>query len=219
MSTIPTVEQFLAEQSSELDVEAEHVDPLESIAESLRLMSIAVAGMVTDGEPLTAELVTGADEEAEEMLPKYIYDDLVEKYDVVLNLIRDVEAALGKSTAKPSLAAKAVIDAWKNPQSPAVDADHITKAEREQMMADEQGQDVVYVCPHCKTGWGEIVNLCTECGRMASGERVIHPAAPAHDADVTAWREFAGRMGVEGAQAMNRSQIRTALGIDQLAGA
>lgn len=44
--------------------------------------------------------------------------DLEAKYGTLLQVIADVEEALGKSKAAPALAAKAVIEAWKNPTIP-----------------------------------------------------------------------------------------------------
>jgi hypothetical protein len=180
MTQTPTVEQFLAEQSSELDVEAEHVDPLESIAESLRLMSFAVAGMVTDGEPLTAELVTGADEEARWHQE---YDDLYEKYNELFGLVADIEKVVKKSTSQVSLAVKDAIEAWKNPAVP---------AEPEETVEPEAAVDAD-----------------------------ARPEQPAHDADVETWRAYCRALRPAEflpttLDTMNRSQIRTFLGIEQV---
>lgn len=114
-------------------------DPMERIAEALE----TIAGSRRPSLTLRAEAVSGAAaaaeiarlqktpentkpvsaEDATAYLEQITYlqqsvDDVASHAQALTQVISDVEAALGKSKAAPALAAKAVIEAWKNPQVP-----------------------------------------------------------------------------------------------------
>lgn len=125
----PTAEQFLAQHEPDED----EVEPFEladlrphiaQIAEAVKRLADYHTKPI--GEQFTAELASTeaphdwarkAAESAESVHTLAAdLDDLEAKHQTVLQVISDVEAALGKSKAAPALAAKAVIDAWRNPQ-------------------------------------------------------------------------------------------------------
>jgi uncharacterized protein YoxC len=185
MPQTPTVEQFLAEQSSELDdVEADlgpvetvlrNGDPLASIAESLQTL----VGMVTAH--------TEDEQLAERRLE--LLDDLEAKYDELHSVLATIEKIVAKSTSKVSLDVKAAINAWRNPEVTATEP------------MDEPGPEVVE--------------------SEASVEADARPDQPAHDAAVDEWRAYCRALRPAEflpttLDTMNRSQIRTFLGIEQV---
>ncbi len=181
MNTTPTVEQFLAEQSTEDDDyfagppseddwrDAVTDEPLISIAESLRRIAAAMGG-----ETFTAELV----QQDEQVLGDLgqAYDDLEAKHQSLYELLADVEKIVSKSTSKVSLDVKAAINAWKAPAVEPVEVPEPVPAGN----AAEMGH-----------------------------------TPPAHDAGVEEWALYAESLGHEVPGSMNRSQIRTLLGIEQ----
>lgn len=157
--------------------------------------------------------------------------DAEDQLKAMADVIYSVEAALGKSTAKPSLAAKAVIEAWRNPQVPEVEgtaggdssdlnipAEHLpghTRAEVEEgapaicQECSYAAQDyVVWPCPEVKQAFEPLAPTEPE------GVEDIN-VQPAHDAPVEEWRAYARRLGYAGPDIdkANRSVIRTTLGI------
>lgn len=108
-------------------------DPMERIAEALEAIARAqidqtIEGLrtvnvyeaekprpvITNSSPEQDKLVEGLRENLRST--DEAYADLEAKHQTVLQVISDVEAALGKSKAAPALAAKAVIDGWRNPR-------------------------------------------------------------------------------------------------------
>ena len=170
MNQTPTVEQFLAEQSTEDDdfLEEALSDPLASIADSLRQLTEIVVRR--DGVDAAEE---AQDQEAEQL--RQGLADLEDKHRSLFELLAEVEKIVKPSTSKVSLEVKAAIEAWKNPA----------------------------------------VENASESGLKQ----------PAHDAPVEEWRTYArllghGRTGpaFNELEAMNRSQIRTMLDIEQPGG-
>lgn len=185
MTQTPTIEQFFAMQDGEEDVEVEATDPLTSIAESLRTIA---AGM--GGEAYTAEVVASPGDtrwsELHQVAMEQL-DDLEEKHRSLFDLLAEVEKIVKPSTSKVSLEVKAAIEAWKAPAVP----------ETEEPPAD-------------------LISKAEREQMMAAPVT----AQPAHDADVEEWRAYAMATAGEqfelvGLDQMNRSQIRTMLGIEQ----
>ncbi|KRB73063.1 hypothetical protein ASE01_20010 [Nocardioides sp. Root190] len=129
--------------------------------------------------------------------------DLEEKHRVVLELVGEIGGIVKKSTSKVSLEVKAAIDAWADPQtpSPAPGDDAPEPAVDEAAAVEIQPQDVQQ--------------------RAGEGSQTMggFDGQPTHDADVEAWRAYAGGQGWSDVDHYNRSQIRTLLGIEQPAGA
>lgn len=176
MTTAPTAQEFLAMQSTEDDVELEHVSPLESIAESLRMIAVGMGG-----EVFSAELV----QESPSDRLQEAFDDLEDKHRSLFDLLAEVERIVKPSTSKVSLDVKAAIDRWKSPEVPTT----------EQVEAE--------TVP---------VENAAEMGLPQ----------PDHDADAEVWRAYARQLGhgrtgpaFNELNQMNRSQIRTMLGIEQ----
>jgi hypothetical protein len=143
MNTTPTVEEFLAQLTTEADVEHELVEPLESIAESLRTIAASVGG-----ETFTAELVAEEDRANDNATlvheARAERDDWQAKHESIFGVLATVEKIVSKSTSKVSLEVKAVINAWRtgevsedeSAEPDGAPSGHITKAEREQMVAE-----------------------------------------------------------------------------------
>lgn len=188
--------------------------PLDSIAHSLRTIAASMGG-----ESLTAELVTGADEEA---AWRAEYDDLYEKYNALFGLLADIEKIVKPSTSKVSLEVKAAIDAWKNPEVPqALTADEVASRCHTQVPTGPTSPDI---CKECSANIQDYVEW--PCPPVQAAQKPVlndlrpeGSAQPAHDAGVEEWRAYARNLGAvpEGTvlDQMNRSQIRTMLGIEQ----
>lgn len=187
-------------------------DPLERIANAVE----ALLGMARPN----AEYATDLDDKLREMADDYgrmkeknqglheIVADLEDNAVAMLRVIEGVEKALGKSTARPAVAARAVIDQWRNP------------ATEEEEAAEELAPDV----EPAPDGGGypidppaEVVEESTEPLQSVPTWEGVRPELPAHDAPVEAWRSYAKAVGAAGPDidSMNRSQIRTALGVAQ----
>lgn len=171
--------------------------------------------------------------------------DLEAKLHTAVQVISDVEAALGKSKAAPALAAKAVIEAWKNPKVPEdegperedvliVDSETGEHVEAPVGYVEEQTGIPGHTCtPHesgpdfCRECSGELQEWITwpcpavsgEAQPLATGPEEGHeqPVQPAHNAPVEEWRAYARALGYAGPEIdkANRSVIRTTLGIAQ----
>lgn len=157
-------EAFLATPTSDEDYEldTEPVDPLESIAESLRTLAAASAPV----QYFTAERASTNDHGEEIQLLTEAHSDLQDEHIEVLQLLEDVEALVKPSTSKLANSVRAAINAWRAPEVPAEPVEDHTPAE-----------------------------------------------LPAADAPVEEWREFARGLTDQDVDSMNRSQIRTLLGI------
>lgn len=111
-------------------------------------------------------------------------------------LIEEIAGIVKKSTSKVSLEVKAAIGAWRAPEtpSPAPDASP----------ASEPAVDDA----------AEAVHLAQDVRPASAGEGLGVPAPEAH---VETWRAYARGQGYAGPDidTMNRSQIRTMLGIEQ----
>lgn len=152
--------------------------------------------VAADPEPLVSE-----DEHVALMIDtSHELADLEAKHDIVLQLVEQIRSIVKKSTSKVSLDVKAAIDAWANPPTSETPS--------------PAGE------PSPSAGEGSYTGLRTEVD--AEGRTVL--SVPAHDADVDEWRTYARALrgvtnGESSIDSMNRSQIRTLLGIEQPAGA
>lgn len=221
MTYLPTPEQFLAEPSTdEDDFEEVALDPLTSIAASLE----RIASSYTVGERVSSEYVgetcsTCAEVEERRQRLNEEYDDLEDKHRALYELLADVEKIVAKSTSKVSLEVKAAINAWRNPEVP-VEPD--PEAARCAVCA-EAFPDVIALQAHGTRAHGADFDYRDpapepdptpegykpeELKQLTGGD-----AIPAADADLAVWREYARGRGVENADQLNRSQIRTALGL------
>lgn len=169
--------------------------------------------------------------------------DLEAKHQTLTQVISDVEAALGKSTAKPALAARAVIDEWRNPQVPktktgdhAVDWQQAAAANPDMLPGHtrtqtDQGPDFCRECSDEAQEWApwpcEPVRQAFDPLGVEKPEDAIfvpetavpapEPVQPEHNAPVEEWRAYARALGYAGPDIdkANRSVIRTTLGIAQ----
>lgn len=203
MTTTPTPEQFLTDAgfADEDDQELQHVqefagefvdtgNPLESIAASLR----SLVGMVE-----THRAEEAADDEAER---RYLdldqaYADLEDKHQALYGLLADVEKIVAPSTSKLANSVREAITRWRAPEAGA------------EPVVEPDGVPAAVQCPACARYFAD--------AELLDGH---HCTGPAPDADVEAWRAYALALGAEGdLSQMNRSQIRTLLGIPQVEGA
>ncbi len=165
----PTVEDFL----SQIDLpEPEEdfpdtLDPLESIADSLR--------------QLVGATVEHADEEKYSAALREELNDLEATYDVMRELLEEIESIVKPSTSKLANTVREAINRWRAPEVPTAVEPEVGM--REAMTAAHGDPD----------------------------------EPPARDADVEQWREYARGRGVTDdheLDQLNRSQIRTLLGIE-----
>lgn len=128
-------------------------------------------------------------------------DDLGAKYDVVVQLVGEIGGIVKKSTSKVSLDVKAAIDAWANPAIP----------ETPSPAPDASTSESPDTADH----------VATVEASAGEGSTPGYLPMPAHDADVVDWYHYARALGHDepGMENLNRSQIRTLLGIEQPAGA
>lgn len=216
---IPSVEDFLAQPDpAEDDYEAAmqewranpgmlHVlppEPMERIVTALETLTelmirhdqqraLMVAQVVSSDRNLEADgLLSEASESAEavQTLTEEVADLRADRAELA-EVIDRIEAALGKSKAAPALAAKAVIEAWRNPQVPAEpDEPSVTlhEVEPEELTQEQQEMNAAPVVlaqleaeghlpGHTRTPHPEGPDFCREC----SGEQqewVGWPCAP-----------------------------------------
>lgn len=206
MTYLPTPEQFLAEPSTEEDdFEEVTIDPLASMAESLA--SIAK----TLGIPVAARDAEAADAHAAELRELgQAYDDLEDKHRALYEVLADVEKIVAKSTSKVSLEVKAAINRWRNPEVPVVEPD--PEAARCSVCA-EAFPDVIALQAHGTRAHGADFDYRDAAEHPAEVSPSGDPQQPDADASLDVWRAYARSRGVEGVESMNRSQIRTALGL------
>ena len=166
---------------------------------------------------------------------RLIYEKLADaeaQLETVTQVVVAVEEALGKSKAAPALAAKAVIEAWRNPQVPQTEgegqvpetpAEHLpghtrTEAEAGEPFCQECSyaaqDDVLWPCPEVKQAFEPLAEVA-----QPSTSGAVVPVQPEQGAPVEEWRAYARALGYAGPEIdnANRSQIRTALGISQTA--
>lgn len=168
-------------------------DPLESMAESLRRLADHWTSTIPVAQ--NDDAVLGAMQELA---------DLEAKYDTLVALVEEIEGIIKPSTSKLANSVRDAINAWRAPEVPAepeVELVHGTPTGGKSpcgihYMEGTFGSDPT--CPECKAA-------------------EVPDNQPAHDADVEVWREYAITEGLprDAAEGMNRSQIRTALGIEQ----
>lgn len=205
MTAIPSPAEFLTAAYPD----DEHEEPL-TLDELVHDLERRVTALESGVAPGTVELVAAVAEPVDEAAD-YAFTlreqiaDIEAKHDVVLQLVDEIRGIVKKSTSKVSLEVKAAIDAWANPQtpSPAPDASPSESAVDDAAAAGLSAQDV-------QQRAGE--------GSQTMGGFV---GQPVHGADVEEWRAYARARGYQGVDVdtMNRSQIRTMLGIDHPAGA
>lgn len=175
-------------------------------------------------------VVEPADTVADEALAQLIdcaqaLSDLEAKHGVVLELVEEIRAIVKTSTSKVSLQVKAAIERWANPlgtQTPSPAPDPARSEPAVDDAAAGEPQDVQQ-----RAGEGSAIVptavQCVMCARYFADQGLfdqhncVPMAQPAHDAPVEEWRSYARRLGYTGpdVDAMNRSQIRTMLGIEQ----
>lgn len=150
--------------------------------------------------PPVADSGLAEDESAAQLIDtSHELADLEAKHDVVLQLVERIGGIVKKSTSKVSLEVKAAIDEWANPEtpSPAPDASP----------SEPQPEPIPAAVVEASAGegppWWE--------------HSTVPPQAPANDAPVDEWRAYARSLGRD-LDTMNRSQIRTQLGIEQPVG-
>lgn len=221
----PTPDEFLAQQTSpEDDQEPIILPPLESIAESLRTIAAALTVEPADPTP------TGANAPGEQ------YDALLHDFEelegankVLLDERTEVLNVIKKSTSK---LANAVRDVLKPPAAQPAEVD---EEDEPHAFVTEDGVDCCRLCGrHENDGQGihvtdeEGVTVPFELRSMDKQEAEAFLGAsgptmggfvgmPTRDADVEAWRSYARTRGFDdpAVGVMNRSQIRTMLGVEQ----
>lgn len=110
MIQTPTPEQFLSApdpdepDADDLEVQPEHVDPLTSIAASLRTL-------VQHLDP--TDLVGPAETETADDRLNQAYDDLEAKHAELYALVVEVETIIKPSTSKLANSVRAAIDTWR----------------------------------------------------------------------------------------------------------
>lgn len=256
----PSPAEFLAGPSydeDDLDYEAPDTrTPLERLADLERRVT-ALAGLINGGfieltlpaeEPVFAAIEDAEEPEtdvSQQLLGvnndlREALADLQAKHGTVLALIEEIRGIVKPSTSKVSLAVKAAIDAWADPQVPAGEpeggesticiqcGDTFPNVVALQTHGTRKhGANFDYRDPTEQDGVGAPVQ-CDSCNRFfTDAERLalhncpMSQAVPAADASVEEWRAYARGLGYTGSDVdtMNRSQIRTMLGIEQPVGA
>lgn len=188
-----TPEQFLTMPSDPEDDQepAPPLEPLESIAFSLRFL-------VDRFEP--EQVAAAADDGAQQRYDDLdqAYADLEAKHDVLRALVEEIEGIVKPSTSKLANQVRAAVQRWRAPEVPA-------------------GEPVDEEPGICSThGWAHKFKTCAEVTAEQSvggGDLEL----PGPDADVWEWRAYAIRLGHDNVEMgkLNRSQIRTMLGVDQ----
>lgn len=204
--TALTPEAFMTQTDPEDDLDTlapETRDPLESIAHSLGLLaSLAVRRDNADT----------ADGELQQRYAELdqAHADLEDKHRSLFELLAEVEKIVMPSTSKLANSVREAITRWRNPEVP---------EQAETADTSDEGMANRLVPPAVQ---------CTACLRYFADQALLDQhactaeaseAPPAQDADVDTWRAYARRVhGVDAGTAidgMNRSQIRTMLGVEQ----
>ena len=204
-STAPSPAEFLA-TSDPHDEDVDDLTPLERLTLLEQRVTTLEGGVVlpsdTDLGNIFGVDLGNREQDAVQTMHEEL-TDLEAKYDAVLQLIGQIGGIVKKSTSKVSLEVKAAIDVWANPL----------------------GNKTPSPAPGDPAPEPSAESVPAAVSEASAGEGP--PWAknhPAHDAPVDEWRAYAEErlrgLGYEGdLQQMNRSQIRTLLGIEQLAGA
>lgn len=203
MTTAPTVspEAFLADPAHAVGEESDPFTELERRVCALE--DLLAGGQAPSSETVDAEALSWMPQEISDLqgvvLAKTVeLQDLEAKHLTLLAVVDEIGRIVKKSTSKVSLEVKAAIDAWANPQtpSPAAEPPH----------SEPQPEPIPAASTEAIAGEG-----------LPPMRRV--DGVPTHDAPVEEWRSYArAAHGVgEGTviDTMNRSQIRTMLGIEQ----
>ncbi len=185
-TTSPSIDAFLTQPADD----GSDFGPVEALLserdDTDPLTSIAGSlQAIADAVRAGLESTPGAAGDTEADRLREAYDDLEAKHAALYDLLADVEKIVAKSTSKVSLEVKAAINAWKAPVVPAQDE------------------------PDAVTDPGE-----------GQGLAAVRPEQPAHDAPVEAWRAYCRELRPAEflpteLDNMNRSQIRTFLGLEQ----
>lgn len=199
---IPTPEQFLSFPSDP----DEDVDDLDPIADLERRVATLEA-LAADSVPGTLYDQAIADGNADHGDAIRVEAELTRLQERVMDkqaLIDEVLAAVKPSTSKLANKIREIL-APQTP-SPAPDASPSEPPAPPASPAADEGDR------HGQASAGE------GSSQVVLGQVGEHP--PAHDADVEEWRAYARQRGVyvTGLDTMNRSQIRTMLGIEQPVG-
>jgi hypothetical protein len=208
MTTIPTPAEFLASSEPDEDEAMPHpIDhPLHLIAQSLQRMADAA-----DQQPIPAVLESApctdcADLRDEVQVLRSLHTEMGHSYADAVALVEQIEGIVKKSTSQVSLAVKAAIEAWRTPATD-VDTAETPSPAPGAPAVDEAAAGPLVQAPE------------QDVPQASAGEGLQQPA---HDAPVEEWRTYArflgqGRTGpaFNELEAMNRSQIRTMLGVEQ----
>lgn len=194
MTTIPTPADFLMIREPDED----DAEPFEQNAARLDDLERRLYALEARGRDLQndAQLLQEETSDQEHRMHTLIEDlaDEQAKHAVVIALVDQIEGIVRKSTSQVSLAVKAAIKAWANPDTPSPAPDVAESAVDDAAGAGSPEQDV----------------------QQSAGEGLPQPAV---DAPVDEWRAYARSIHAvpEGTvlDQMNRSQIRTLLGIEQ----
>lgn len=121
MSIVPTPEEFLTTYEQPDEPEEIELEPLESIADSLRCLVAVMKpqeGIVlpTDYETVSDEYAPAVLEEASKQAAEEDRDDWEDKHRALSELVMAISAIVKPSTSKVSLEVKAAIERWTNPQ-------------------------------------------------------------------------------------------------------
>lgn len=230
MSYTLTPEQFLAQVGTdEDDDETLPADPLTSIATSLEVIASRIV------EHAAAEQAETDAQERYDSLDQ-AYADLEDKHQALYTLLADVEKIVAPSTSKLANSVREAITRWRNPEpveppeqgeSPEperVGHNPFAKSEQDEPDADGDAKIVESAvrCGACERYFADQDLLdrhaCTAAVPSGSTEPVWEH--PADDAPVEEWRAYARSArgqtnGESSIDTMNRSQIRTLLGITQ----
>lgn len=219
-TTAPTPAEFLASPSTEEDEAYDDRTPLEQLADLERRVTAltglihggyieltlpgdqagaAFAGIESAVDPDERAVIDEALQAAGEELA-----DIRAKHGTVLALVEEIRGIVKPSTSKVSLAVKAAIEGWANPAVPEG--------------SDAPGEPT----PETPSPTHSVPGSTEPVIRQGVGEGP-QPEQPEHDADVETWRAYARAVHAvpEGTvlEQMNRSQIRTMLGVEQPVGA
>lgn len=164
-----------------------------------------------------------------------VYADVAAKHDVLLNLVAEIKAIVKPSSSKVSLEVKAAIERWANPVVDMSEGDQRlaeAQAAGEVVQPDVEPTAQTVQCERCAgvgcdscNGVGQWEVQVGPLQQQASEPTIVVPKNGAVDVGpvqpeptdhVEAWRAYAREVQPDAAwEGMNRSQIRTALGIAQ----
>lgn len=189
--THPTPEDFLTDQHAGED-EPECIDPLVSIADSLSRLVEAMAWSGTDEAAAADQNYTQLEK---------TYEELDQRYDDLLELVDEIEALIKPSTSKLANSVRAAIQTWREP---------------------EQTHSELEPAGSGPSPYRDPVPVTDERPVPASNAGEMGLPQPSPEDDVEQWRTYARHLGhgrtgpaFNELEAMNRSQIRTLLGIEQ----